>query len=127
MSTESWKEEFYPVSATRFEYRQDIQVNAAKHSIKKWRGFYPSNLKKHRVWLSIGYLTDGRTSIKATGSLHCALCRVTNSCKMCVLSRVGAECSNNNSPYQRVNQGASPKVLIDALKKALKLAEKEGI
>ena len=44
MSFESWKEEFYPMPAE--EVRPE---RALEHSLQKWKGLRPENLKKHGV------------------------------------------------------------------------------
>lgn len=70
MSIATWKEEFYPVPASRI-----VKKDAAAHSLKKWRGLTKANLKKH------GLEKDYALIIPYTGAAFfrvdastCALC-----------------------------------------------------
>lgn len=47
MSFESWKKEFYPKYAS--EYITKTDKECLKHSIQKWKGALPENVKKHEV------------------------------------------------------------------------------
>ena len=51
MSVETWKEEFYPVDATDDEVQEGSIFILLDHSILKWTGALPENLKKHDVEL----------------------------------------------------------------------------
>lgn len=56
MSMETWKAEFYPVEAI---VATGSELEAAEHSLKKWEGRSPDNLKKHELHLSgIHTITD---------------------------------------------------------------------
>ena len=44
MSLETWKAEFYPIEADKTTKEQAIE-----HSLRKWQGLTPENLKKHGV------------------------------------------------------------------------------
>lgn len=52
MSLKTWRDEFYPTRAFDF-HDKDINLEnklaATEHSLQKWRGLLPENLKKHRV------------------------------------------------------------------------------
>ncbi|TXH54255.1 MAG: hypothetical protein E6Q97_11375 [Desulfurellales bacterium] len=71
MSLASWKEEFYPVRAIECKKEQ-----ALDHSILKWTGLLPENLKKHGVFLQNQYLKDFKDpdNLLAIDGSSCALC-----------------------------------------------------
>lgn len=87
MSIESWKAEFYPVEAKDVPKEQAVQ-----HSIKKFEGLREENLKRHGVYNSLNYLTDGYEKFYFNGD-NCALCEYHNalsdgSCETCTLCKV---------------------------------------
>lgn len=52
MTLKSWLKEFYPTRADEFKVLQLSPKNklaATEHSLQKWRGLTPENLKKHGV------------------------------------------------------------------------------
>ena len=53
MSLKTWKKEFYPQSAKRTK-----QSEAVEHSLHKWRGILPANLKKHGLNRDINRIED---------------------------------------------------------------------
>lgn len=71
MSIKTWKEEFYPRSAaSRMSNKAAIE-----HSIKKWEGLLPENLKKHGVVLDrCGDIHDDEVKFEIS-DLSCALCQ----------------------------------------------------
>ena len=50
MSLKTWKEEFYSVPASKLA-RSSV-IKCLEHSILKWRGLFPSHLKRHKVSLN---------------------------------------------------------------------------
>lgn len=73
MSKASWMSEFYPVDASAVSKAQ-----ALNHSIRKWMGLLPENLKRHR-------LSEPPFSVDAD---TCALCKIhwtQESCGECPL------------------------------------------
>ncbi len=50
MSLATWKAEFYPFTAEKCA--AEFPEEALDHSIRKWEGLSPENLKKHGVLLS---------------------------------------------------------------------------
>lgn len=53
MSMQSWKNEFYPISASEAaEYFRNGDLSehdVTEHSLRKWRGLRPENLAKHGI------------------------------------------------------------------------------
>ena len=74
MSLDTWRKEFYPVTAAKVPKNLAVQ-----HSLTKWIGLRKSNLKKHDVVLIINKydvsIRYGRDSISITCE-SCALCQI---------------------------------------------------
>lgn len=148
MSIESWKKEFYPVEASEFygETRTIRSVLAAvDHSIRKWEGIRPANLKKHGLEhtpygavIESGDRADELCTRIELCSETCSLCQmfsswecdqrshessIGNTCSACPLSLVNQECCTDvDNAYDIVmfndegNNSVEP--MIRALKKA---------
>jgi len=70
MSLQSWKKEFYPVSASRV-----ADKDALAHSLRKWQGLTRAALRKHKI-SRFGY-TIGEEELNEyfpIDSSTCALC-----------------------------------------------------
>lgn len=90
MSIKTWKKEFYPIKAKKMSMLQ-----AVKHSLLKWQGTLPSNLKRHGVEYDNAdqYLFDLETDEEFDfDSDSCALCvsstargSFTANCSVCPL------------------------------------------
>ena len=91
MSIKTWKEEFYTVSAAS----RMSKKAAIEHSIKKWEGLLPENLKKHGVVLDrCGDIHDDETKFEICDE-SCALCQkyVRECCIKCPLyKKLGFGC-----------------------------------
>lgn len=91
MSIETWKKEFYPVSATS----RMSKKAAIEHSIKKWEGLLPENLKKHEVVINqYGDIHDDEINFEICDG-SCALCQKywAEYCAKCPLyKKLGFEC-----------------------------------
>lgn len=87
MSIDSWKAEFYPVTARQLALpRDDPGKNATDlelidHCIKKWEGLKPENLTKHEIYLTddkdvapIWVVGGSAPDFVAINSSSCALC-----------------------------------------------------
>lgn len=128
MSLKTWKKEFYSQDPTK----KMTKVAAVKHSIKKWKGLRPENLKKH----GLGYFdvkglqdSDGDEFWVSSGS--CALCRKyyddeqqdKNPCYRCPLykSLGNIECDGvDDMPFVLfVDNNNDPEPMIAALEKVL--------
>lgn len=75
MSLESWIKEFYPKGATLAANRSDQEC--LKHSIQKWTGVLPENLKKHKMDYDRYYLfsrSEEEQPFSFSG-ISCALCQ----------------------------------------------------
>lgn len=71
MSIKTWKKEFYPKSAAS----RMSKKAAIEHSIKKWEGLLPENLKKHEVVIDVcGNIHDDEIKFEISDQ-SCALCQ----------------------------------------------------
>lgn len=57
MSVQSWKNEFYPISALEAAQTKD-RLGCIDHSLTKWRGARPENLQKHDVTFKLHTIKD---------------------------------------------------------------------
>lgn len=125
MSADSWRSEFYPVDAETVAKHGDA-VKAVEHSLQKWRGALPKNLKKHGLSCApLAFIAD-----------TCSLCKMYISgrcCRACPLyvSRGEVACTDERSdelinPYDSYVLGHNPKPMIEALELALDWARKNG-
>jgi hypothetical protein len=121
MSLKSWKEEFYSIAADEVA---DNDLDAVRHSIKKWTGLLPYNLEKHEVALDedfdIIYYKDSDAERFTIDSVTCALCNKYYPCDDCPLFLyLGYRCDYDHSgttgPYQRFKTNGNPQDMIDAL------------
>ena len=112
MSRRSWLLEFYPVPASKVPKDQAIA-----HSLKKWLGLLPRNLKRYGL----------KTAPLRIDSSTCALCHhyiFTVGCRNCPLTLVrGAPCDvplnwEHQSPYQAWRLKQDPDPMIALLKAA---------
>ena len=140
MSLASWKKEFYPSEANTIKTR----IGAIKHSLRKWVGALPKNLKKHKVELREGRILEPRDYWDAFvfNSDNCALCQLyfdfylsegDDHCLKCPLYAL----LNNTRCYGMVGLGEpdrpfellyddNPNPMIALLRKALKVEQKKG-
>lgn len=73
MSIETWQEEFYPVPA---ENATGSELEAAQHSLRKWRGRSKEALQKHELLGKGTYLNDPDLGCDFVfDSDSCALCQ----------------------------------------------------
>lgn len=131
MSLETWIKEFYPVPA------QDVsEKKALNHSIVKWTGLLPKNLRKHGVeWAAPRAIRDAVTldtfDIDVTTCALCVHhCRSFGEmeCEGCPLNQyLGMPCDHEEPDrldaelYQRsVGPFGDAKLMLDALKGAKK-------
>lgn len=144
MSLDTWKKEFYPKTAGRVKLMSD----AVDHSLLKWRGLFPRNLKRHRVFW--GYKThtvsgcsDERLVYQgkrlwAISPTTCALCRCCGwgssgnnwnqlDCGLCPLCQVRSGCpcckpmpKEVLDPYHHFERTGDPKLMVQWLRKAKK-------
>lgn len=129
MSLETWKAEFYPITADELKEsfstgpltpEQDIIL--VNHAILKWQGLLPTNLEKHGI-RKIGYaiISDGHSQL-SIGESNCSLCRVYFehiiwNCRGCPLyHHLGRPCYGENSPYIQFTYGDDPIHMLNALR-----------
>ena len=126
MSLESWQKEFYIIPANSPKLKTKAQ--RIEHSLQKWLGLTPENLKKNEVEAdSEGNLADGSLMFYINDET-CALCRhyyektPQSGCEECPLNNhLGGDCSNWTNPgvYDMWNRLQQPSRMITALAKTL--------
>lgn len=125
MSLKTWKQEFYPT-----EVNQVSPHNSLNHSITKWTGLLPENLKKHGVKYVYGMLSDGIDSFAITTSSTCSLCFhfAHKECELCPLYivRGNVQCDSpkgdeRENPYHAFTYRDNPQPMLDWLHKAKKI------
>lgn len=138
MSLKTWKKEYYSSPAAprcRWPQQGMSQLEAAKLSLKKWKGLRGANLMEHNCTLGGGVLYGGRGSEFDLSALNCHLCAVNDlECDQCVLSKVrgGVRCSNQmtkevDSPWMAMVKDNDVEPMIFWLKKAVKYAEENDL
>jgi len=122
MSLESWKNEFYPVEASK----DHSDIAAIEHAILKWTGYTEENLKKHELTSDGAVITDSDNNVVIFATNSCSLCLKywANDCDKCPLYLIGESCisshhESNISPYRKTMNNSDPSYILDALKKAL--------
>lgn len=130
MSLKSWMKKFYAVPA---ELATDSDKKALEHSIRKWTGLLPENLKKHGVYLQARIVkeigsTPGGESLYINSDT-CALCikylvtspKFNDSCDGCPLyEQLGfKQCDRFGQPFRHFHNYDDPVPMIEALKAAL--------
>jgi len=130
MSIKTWKKEFYPSAAL---CPKTIK-GRIKHSLRKWLGLLPKNLKKHNLkqvgWSLVSkkcnemehnFIVDGKT---------CSLCRknsIKNNCKNCIFTLNIGRCDEPHgrlpSLYSTWVVRHNPEPMIKALWLLLKMKE----
>ncbi len=130
MSLATWKAEFYPVEASEV-----TEADALSHSLTKWTGLTPANLKRHGVSDKYGSVYDpGDHGCLEIDGDSCALCVHFQSgdpeCARCPLYHVrGVSCdgtveAEKCSPYVSWTTNGAPTPMINLLKKVVALEAK---
>ncbi len=127
MSLQTWKDEFYPVKPSK---KMSKKV-AIEHSLRKWNGLLPKNLKKHGLEKAGRFIQEKQDSVAdmMIDAESCALCvkyldtdclESENECVRCPLfNSLGEQCDGDGSPYFMWLRKDEPKPMIKALKKLL--------
>lgn len=130
MSLESWKKEFYPITANRTNKKDAIE-----HSLLKWKGLTGKNLAKHNVKIKVGAVADDENMLYVDGD-SCSLCyhyyNDTSSwvegsrCEDCPLYKtLGMDCEGEEQdnyeggPYSVWRYTKNPSAMIEALERTL--------
>jgi hypothetical protein len=137
MSLETWKQEFYPISAEEIVENGASTKELIEHSLRKWKGLREFNLQKHNIGRSpisrdIGISGADYLSITNT---TCALCkkflfRCVKKCHNCPLFIISDSQSCDEypedegpdirmSPYFHWSSNNDPEPMIALLEKAL--------
>lgn len=133
MSIETWKEEFYPKPA---EEATGSELEAARHSLRKWEGARPEALARHG--LEAKGLRLEETGLEMAfhfGADDCALCQFNDNrsddCHACILYRLrGCACyevahEGDGSPYTDMRETSNPGRMIALLEQAVAALEAE--
>lgn len=120
MSLKSWKEEFYPCAANS----KEAQEKPVTHSLRKWKGALPENLKRHGMRNnSCGDICSSRRGIFCFDSDSCALCIASSepyrvNCNLChIKAATGNDCIDE---FNRFVIEDDPKPMIELLEKTAK-------
>lgn len=125
MSLAEWEKVYYPKEPKK----SMTEIEAIKHSIKKWQGLFPSVLKKYELQKKGKRIYDADSSFFVDDA-SCALCIKHKGCRKCSLKQVRSKVSCDsrmpdelNSPYHRFTFNSSPRLMLKWLRKALKQYE----
>ena len=129
MSIKSWKQEFYPITAKQAARKGDLA--AIDHAYLKFRGTFPSNLKRHRCEKRKCRVLFGDFEFCFSFET-CALCvRNTETildmprCGRCPLFvSGGVRCPGFGSAYREWEESNDPRPMLKALRAARKLVLK---
>lgn len=135
MSMSTWIEEFYPVDAYTFLEKERTKQELVEHSLKKWQGALPRNLKKHKVKYEDYDVFDTKdhytNKVIHFDGESCVLCcfyreKAPHNCSKCPIVEVtGFTCDNGDYegmiPGSRVwdTSGDNPEPMIKLLKETL--------
>lgn len=133
MSLQTWKEEFYPIPADKVEEKDAVQ-----HSLTKWKGLLPENLKKHEVFrielCSSPTIVDQYTDISEISvglpvtSKSCSLCelyfatKAAPGCTHCPIKVSSGESCNKE--YWTYREEGNPTPMIELLERTLLHSQK---
>lgn len=126
MSYKTWSEEFYPIFAEDINQKGVSEEELIQHSLTKWKGILPENLKKHGGKLFTATPTDDpRVEFEDRnfylGTDTCSLCIKYwySCCYPCPLQQQGDECGKKESPYNVAVFRGDIVSIVNALQKAL--------
>lgn len=143
MSLQSWKEEFYPSNAAdEFQFdptpQKELVIKAIEHSLKKWIGLSPENLKKHDAYRrgvdqyeTSEIISDGSEKLCTSyrqrmwiGSSSCSLCQVYDEiCQKCIFTTtLKMTCK---SQYARWVNKDENQPMVESLQEILKIVKGE--
>lgn len=116
MSLQTWKAEFYPIEA------EDVpKVDALAHSLRKWEGLLPENLKRHAVYLEYANVRDQNENFPIDAST-CALCIYYSNWPVCQKCPIWEQNQNrcdesSSSVYTLFEANDDPNPMIQLLRK----------
>lgn len=137
MSIETWKEEFYPVTAEAVNAGGSASVGELiEHSLRKWRGATYTNLERHGLGrgaseldCDVIYEFGGKTF--SFDSHSCALCErfIDAGCSGCPLvDENGRNCNEYGRGYFNfAENGRGPDLMIHELEEALEEWREENV
>ena len=121
MSSRSWEEEFYPLSASRVS-----EKDALDHSIRRCTGLLVENMDRHRLKIGSDHNLVSKSRFRFSWfpvqACSCALClhhldRI--GCGRCPLVRSGELCCNDkHSPWKAWRRTGDVRPLLAALNRA---------
>lgn len=148
MSLKTWKEEFYPTPADKFRspdsgislgrLTKADKLEAAQHSLQKWRGLRQPALARHKVRLMDLDAVAGTSYAAAIEDIRthaifsimddtCSLCVLHRGmCWRCPLNKQTSGCgTNHNEPYGIFCWDNDPEPMIAALEATVAELEKD--
>lgn len=112
MSLNTWKKEFYPVKASS----KEALKNPIEHSIRKWKGLRPENIKKHHLQITDKkHLIDSKKVKLFIDESSCACCKGAYDCYDCCVRLF--DCFD---AYACWKNDVNPEPMIKLLVKALR-------
>lgn len=122
MSLQSWKEEFYKKEPKKKMSKKE----AVFHSLTKWNGLLPKNMKKHELIIGGFGICDSDGNTLYIGSGSCSLCvkyrnlnyeNPEDGCSSCpIVATTGKTCfSGNDSAWMQWIDYDNPQKMIDLL------------
>lgn len=124
MSLSTWKDEFYH----RAPLKRMTALEAADHSLLKWEGLLPENLKKHKLVLKKDLTVYCKEEDQNFyfDSDNCSLCvkymrkerTITwlDRCTPCPLVKSGTASCLTEGPFNYAMDHNKPQLMIDALR-----------
>lgn len=136
MSIETWKEEFYPVTAEAVNAGGSASVGELiEHSLRKWRGATYTNLERHGLERHPDdniTLLENDEEVFCFDIHSCSLCQRFNMGKRCVGCPLVDEFGNSCCEYKRgyyvfAEAGKGPDLMIHELEEALEEWREENV
>ena len=114
MSVESWIKEHYPTEAKNSAISD---LMAARHSLRKWKGYTKEALRRHNIKKPPTTSPDGTTILGSTG---CALCQRYihyENCGNCPIKKQTDCCTifKDGYPYAEYFNSGDPRKMIEIL------------
>ena len=143
MSMKTWRAQYYPTpaencrtawtNATNSREELNANIAAVRHSLCKWQGLLPANLKRHQCKKNnFAHIRGYRgAAALAIDTDSCALCQIhrdeylygLESCGDCpIVALLGHSCTGNDErPYEIWQETGDPAPMIKVLRRTLKM------
>ena len=123
--SEGWEDEYYPTPASE---ATSTELEAARHSLKKWQGMDESILKDYGLVGQFGSLWhESGEKVLDIDRTSCALCLIHKSdCNKCILYISGSGCDTASSPYREWGKFNDHIPMVEALESCVANLEESG-